>query len=126
MAAGGSGKGGSRSLLLAWDVSAEQEEPWRRLLQELSGSRYEEYAQSRRALGVVTESVWFAPKATGGVTSARTGQGVDEWCSWLQRCKTSSWAVCPARVEEGRRLLRQGRRANKLEPGARRERTWPR
>jgi hydrogenase nickel incorporation protein HypB len=24
------------------------------------------------------------------LTSARTGQGVDEWCSWLQRCKTSS------------------------------------
>jgi hypothetical protein len=28
-----------RALLLAWDVSAVQEEPWRRLLQELSGCR---------------------------------------------------------------------------------------
>ena len=27
-----------RTLLLAWDVSAVQEEPWRRLLQELSRS----------------------------------------------------------------------------------------
>jgi hypothetical protein len=37
--------------LLAWDISTDQEEPWRRFLQELqelSGSRYQEYAESRR------------------------------------------------------------------------------
>ena len=40
--ASGSGNSGSRSLMLAWDVSAEQEEPWRRFLQELSEARHEE------------------------------------------------------------------------------------
>jgi hypothetical protein len=57
---------GRRSALLAWDVSADQEEPWRRLLQELSGSRCEEYAESRRRLGISAESVWLAPKRSGG------------------------------------------------------------
>ncbi len=51
---------------MAWDVPPDQEEPWRRFLQELSDSRYEEYAQSRRRLGVLTESVWLAPKPSGG------------------------------------------------------------
>ena len=56
-----------RTLLLAWDVSAVQEEPWRRLLQELSyARREEEYVGSRRRLGVSAESVWIAPKPTGG------------------------------------------------------------
>jgi hypothetical protein len=55
-----------RSLLLAWDVPPNQEEPWRRFLQELSGSRYEEYAESRRRLGISAESVWLAPKPSGG------------------------------------------------------------
>jgi hypothetical protein len=56
----------SRSLLFAWDVPPDREEPWRRFLQELSDSRYEEYTQSRRRLGVLTESVWLAPKPSGG------------------------------------------------------------
>lgn len=57
----------SRTLLLAWDVSADQEEPWRRLLQELSDARREEeYVNSRRRLGVSAESVWFVPKPSGG------------------------------------------------------------
>jgi hypothetical protein len=56
-----------RSLLLAWDVPADQEEPWRRLLQELSDARREEeYVVSRRSLGVSTESVWLVPKPSGG------------------------------------------------------------
>ena len=55
-----------RSSLLAWDVPADQEEPWRRFLQEISGSRYEEYAESRRRLGVSAESVWLIPKPSGG------------------------------------------------------------
>ncbi len=57
---------GRRFALLAWDVTADQEEPWRRFLQELSGSRYEEYAESRRRLGISAESVWLAPKRAGG------------------------------------------------------------
>jgi hypothetical protein len=60
-----------RSLLLACDISAEQEEPWRRLLQELSDAGRkevkEEYAQSRRRLGISVESVWLLPtKPRGG------------------------------------------------------------
>ena len=66
-AGGGRGKGGGRTLLLAWDVSADREEPWRRLVQELSYARgEEEYLQSRRRLGVSAESVWLVPKPTGG------------------------------------------------------------
>ena len=58
-------------LLLACDISAEQEEPWRRLLQELSDAGRkevkEEYAQSRRRLGISLESVWLVPtKPRGG------------------------------------------------------------
>jgi hypothetical protein len=55
-----------RASLLAWNVPADQEEPWRRFLQELSGPRHEEYAKSRRSLGILAESVWLAPKPSGG------------------------------------------------------------
>jgi hypothetical protein len=56
-----------RTLLLAWDVSADREEPWRRLLQELSyAPREEEYLKSRRRLGVSAEAVWLVAKPSGG------------------------------------------------------------
>ena len=56
-----------RTLLLAWDVSAVQEEPWRRLVQELSYARWEEeYMDSRRRVGVSVESVWLVAKPSGG------------------------------------------------------------
>ena len=55
-----------RASLLVWQVSADQEEPWRRFLQELSGSRFEEYAKSRRRLGIFAESVWFLSESSGG------------------------------------------------------------
>ena len=35
-------------------------------MQELSSSRFEEYAESRRRLDISAESVWFAPKPSGG------------------------------------------------------------
>src|SRR3712207_9195250 len=60
------GTGGGRTSLLAWEVTADREEPWRRFLQELSGPRREEYAESRRRLGVSAECVWFTPKPSGG------------------------------------------------------------
>lgn len=55
-------------LLLACDISVDQEEPWRRLLQELSedGCNEEEYVQSRRRLGISAESVWLVAKRSGG------------------------------------------------------------
>jgi len=65
---------GRRSmLLLACDISAEQEEPWRRLLQELSDAgrkEKEEYVETRRRLGISVESVWFIPSKPhgGGLT----------------------------------------------------------
>jgi hypothetical protein len=55
-----------RGSLFVWQVSADQEEPWQRFLQELSGPGFEEYAESRRRLGIFAESVWFAPKPSGG------------------------------------------------------------
>ena len=57
------------SLLLAYEISAEQEEPWRRLLQELSDAGRKEkdgYLQSRRRLGVSAESVWLVPTRPRG------------------------------------------------------------
>jgi hypothetical protein len=66
MAVGDTGNVAGRTLLLAWDVPPDQEEPWRRFLQELSSFRYEGYAQSRRRLGITAESVWLAPKSSGG------------------------------------------------------------
>jgi hypothetical protein len=55
-----------RASLFVWQVSMDQEEPWRRFLQELAGPRLEGYAESRRRLGIVAESVWFAPMPSGG------------------------------------------------------------
>jgi hypothetical protein len=57
----------SKTLLMAWEISADQEEPWRRLLQELSDARRDEkYLESRRCLGISAESVWLVPKRSGG------------------------------------------------------------
>ena len=65
---GGGATASKRSLLLACDLSAGQEEPWRRLLQELSDAeRKEEFAKSRRRMGISVESVWLVPtKPSGG------------------------------------------------------------
>ena len=46
---------------MAWHVSADREEPWRRFLQELSGTRREEYVGSRKRLGISVEYVWLVP-----------------------------------------------------------------
>jgi hypothetical protein len=55
---------------LACDLSAGQEEPWRRLLQELSEAgrkEKEEFAECRGRLGISVESVWLVPtKPRGG------------------------------------------------------------
>ena len=75
-----------RSVLLAWEVSADQEEPWRRLLQELSEARREEeeeYVESRRRLGISIESVWLVAKPSGG------GMAV----VYLQALEDPEWAL---------------------------------
>jgi hypothetical protein len=55
-----------RVSLFAWQVPGDRKEPWRRFLQELPGSRHEEYAESRRRRNISAEAVWFAPKPSGG------------------------------------------------------------
>ncbi len=85
--------------LLVWQVSADQEEPWRRFLQELSGSHLEEYARSRRRLGISAESVWFAPKPSGGgaavvfLEAEDTERALSELVAQLAASETSfdSW-----------------------------------
>ena len=63
-------KGDSGALLLAWDVRSDQEEPWRRLLQELSEAHWqEEHVAACRRLGISVESIWFVPKMGGGGTA---------------------------------------------------------
>jgi hypothetical protein len=67
---GGSGTGGGRGLLLAWDVRSDGEEPWRRLLQELSEPHWQEqHVAACRRLGISVESIWFVPKMGGGGTA---------------------------------------------------------
>ena len=55
--------------MLTWEVPVDQEEPWRRFLQELSGARHGEYTESRRRLGITAESIWLAPRRSGGGTA---------------------------------------------------------
>jgi hypothetical protein len=60
----------SGALLLAWDVRSDGEEPWRRLLQELSEAHWqEEHVAACRRLGISVESIWLVPKTGGGGTA---------------------------------------------------------
>ena len=60
----------SGALLLTWDVRSDREEPWRRLLQELSEAHWqEEHVAACRQLGISVESIWFVPKMGGGGTA---------------------------------------------------------
>src|SRR3712207_5881994 len=60
-------KDDSGALLLTWDVHSDGEEPWRRLLQELSEAHWqEEHVAACRRLGISVESIWFVPKMGGG------------------------------------------------------------
>ena len=92
-------------LLLACEISAEQEEPWRRLLQELSDAGRKEkdgYLQSRRRLGVSAEWVWLmSTRPRGGGVAVvclqadnpervmkeleATDVPFDSWCSGRMR-----------------------------------------
>lgn len=60
----------SKALLLTWDVRSDGEEPWRRLLQELSEAHWqEEHVAACRRLGISVESIWVVPKRGGGGTA---------------------------------------------------------
>ncbi len=55
---------------MTWDLRSDQEEPWRRLLQELSEAHWqEEHVAACRRLGISVESIWFVPKMGGGGTA---------------------------------------------------------
>ena len=55
---------------MAWDVRSDGQEPWRRLLQELSEPHWrEEHVTACRRLGISVESIWFVPKMGGGGTA---------------------------------------------------------
>ena len=57
-------------MLFAWDVRSDREEPWRRLLQDLSDPRWrEEHVAACRRLGISVEFMWFVPKLGGGGTA---------------------------------------------------------
>jgi hypothetical protein len=47
------------SIAFAGPILAGKEEPWRRFLQELAGSRSQEYATLKQRLGILTERVWL-------------------------------------------------------------------
>jgi hypothetical protein len=70
-----------RTSVLTWEVPVDQEEPWRRFLQELSGPRREEYTESRRRLGITAESIWLAPRRSGGGTAVVYLEAHDPWWS---------------------------------------------
>jgi hypothetical protein len=123
MAAGDSAMVSRRSLLFAWDVPPDQEEPWRRFLQELADPPYEqEYAQSRRALGVRAVSVWLAPKPSGGGVVivcleaedpervlgellAASDAHFDSWCGTQMRKLFGFYLARSERVAEGELLF---------------------
>ena len=106
---------------MACDISAEQEEPWRRLLQELSDAGRkevkEEYAQSRRRLGISVESVWLVPTKPrgGGLTVVYLEADNPEWV--LRELASSdapfdSWYSGRMRKLLGLDLARLGRAAS--------------
>jgi hypothetical protein len=47
------------SIAIAGPILAGKEEPWRRFLQELSGSRSREYGDLMQRLGIFAERVWL-------------------------------------------------------------------
>ena len=55
------------SLRLVLPILPGKEEAWRRLYQELPGSRRPEYEESRRRLGITRECVWVAQILQGEI-----------------------------------------------------------
>lgn len=60
----------SSAIAFAGFVLPGEEEPWRRFIQELLGSRLEEYEGLRRRLGVSRESVWLMRSNAGAMAIA--------------------------------------------------------
>ena len=61
----GDGSGVLTEVCFVWPVATGKEEEWRRVLQELGGSRSAEFGRMRRRFGIVAVGVWLQ----------RTGRG---------------------------------------------------
>ena len=80
----------------AGPILAGREEGWRRFLQELSGSRREEYDDLRRRLGVTGQKVWIVRARRGetavsyleceepGRIAARLAASTEPFDMWLK------------------------------------------
>lgn len=80
----------------AGPILAGREEGWRRFLQELSGSRREEYEDLRRRLGVTGQKVWLVRTRRGetavsyleceepGRIAARLAASTEPFDAWLK------------------------------------------
>ncbi len=81
---------------MAGPILAGREEGWRRFLQELSGSRREEYDDLRRRLGVTGQKVWLVRARRGetavsyleceepGRIAARLAASTEPFDVWLK------------------------------------------
>ena len=90
--------GGNKALMLTWDVRPDREEPWRRLLQELSELHWqEEHVTACRRLGISVEFMWFVPKLGGGGTAVVYLEAEDpkRTLRELMACETlfDSWGI---------------------------------
>ena len=88
----------SRALLLAWDVRSDREEPWRRLLQELSELHWqEEHVTACRRLGISKQSIWIVPTMGGGGTAVvyLEAEDPERTLRELMACETlfDSWGI---------------------------------
>ena len=55
----GDGTGASTEVSFVWPIAAGKEEEWRRVLQELEGSRFGDYEQMRLRFGIDAVRVWL-------------------------------------------------------------------
>lgn len=90
---------------LVGPILAGREEEWRRFLQELAGSRREEYEDLRRRLGITGQKVWFVRTRRGetavtyleceepGRIAARLAASTEPFDVWL-KSKLSKFHGC--------------------------------
>ncbi|CAA9457128.1 MAG: hypothetical protein AVDCRST_MAG02-2466 [uncultured Rubrobacteraceae bacterium] len=55
----GNGTGASTEVSFVWPIAAGKEEEWRRVLQELEGSRFGDYERMRLRFGIHAVRVWL-------------------------------------------------------------------
>ena len=87
---------GSVGIAFAGPILPGKEERWRRFLQELAGSRREEYEDMRRRLGIMRQRVWIVRTARSetavsyleceepGNVAARLAASTEPFDVWLK------------------------------------------